>query len=327
MLTAVIGTGTWGTASAAQLAHAGHPVLLWGRDAAKTAALTADHAHPQLPGCRLPDHLVITADPATLAGADLILWAVPTQHTRASARHLHPFLSTGTPVVSLSKGLEEGSLLRVSEVLAAELGPRPYACLSGPAMAPEIAIGRPAALVAAGDDATCRQLVERLHGPRLRIYTSPDLIGVELAGALKNVVAVAAGLCEGMGLGDNAKAALITRGLAEMRRLGRALGALDATFAGLAGVGDLLTTCYSSHGRNRALGLALAAGTPPRDLLTRGGPVAEGAWTCRAAVELGRRAGIELPIAFQVASVIWNATPVAFALDQLLARAPKEEDA
>jgi glycerol-3-phosphate dehydrogenase (NAD(P)+) len=169
--------------------------------------------------------------------------------------------------------------------------------------------------------------VERLHGPRLRIYTSPDLIGVELAGALKNVVAVAAGLCEGMGLGDNAKAALITRGLAEMRRLGRALGALDATFAGLAGVGDLLTTCYSSHGRNRALGLALAAGTPPRDLLTRGGPVAEGAWTCRAAVELGRRAGIELPIAFQVASVIWNATPVAFALDQLLARAPKEEDA
>ncbi len=230
-------------------------------------------------------------------------------------------------MVSLAKGLEQGSLARVTEILGAVLGPHPLACLSGPAMAPEIIAGQPTALVAAGDADACRRLVERLHSPRLRIYTGPDLVGVELAGALKNVVAVAAGLCEGLGLGDNAKAALITRGLAEMRRLGRALGASDGTFAGLAGIGDLLTTCYSAHGRNRKLGVAIANGENPLDFLARSRTVAEGAWTSRAAVALGDRLGVELPIAFQVASVVWSATPVPTALDNLLARSPKEEDA
>jgi glycerol-3-phosphate dehydrogenase (NAD(P)+) len=194
-------------------------------------------------------------------------------------------------------------------------------------MAPEVVAGKPVALAAAGDAQACRRLVERFHTPRTRIYTGTDLVGVELGGALKNVVAVAAGLCDGMQLGDNAKAALISRGLAEIRRLGRAMGAFDATFAGLAGIGDLLTTCYSPHGRNRRLGLAIASGENPLDFLAKSHTVAEGAWTSRAAVELGERLGVELPIAFQVASVIWAATPVAEALDNLLARSPKEEDA
>lgn len=327
MTTAVIGTGTWGTAAAAILARSGHDTVLWGRDATKVAAMAASRIQPELPGLRLPDALRMTADVAELAAADLILWAVPTQHTRAMAAQLAPHLAPGVGVVSLAKGLEQATLKRVTEVLAETLGARPYACLSGPAMAPEVVAGKPVALAAAGDPEACRRLVERFHTNRTRVYTGTDLVGVELGGALKNVVAVAAGLCDGLQLGDNAKAALIARGLAEIRRLGRAMGAVDATFAGLAGIGDLLTTCYSPHGRNRKLGLAIAGGENPLDFLARSRTVAEGAWTCRAAVALGDRLGIELPIAFQVASVVWSATPVPTALENLLARSPKEEDA
>lgn len=327
MTTAVIGTGTWGAAAAAILARNGHDTLLWGRDTAKVAEMVRTRIQPELPGLRLPDALRLSADVADLAAADLVLWAVPTQHTRTMAQQLAPHLGRGVAVVSLAKGLEQETLKRVTEVLAETLGSRPYACLSGPAMAPEVAAGKPVALAAAGDADACRRLVERFHTSRTRIYTTSDLVGVELGGALKNVVAVAAGLCDGLQLGDNAKAALIARGLAEIRRLGRAMGAVDATFAGLAGIGDLLTTCYSPHGRNRKLGLAIAGGENPLDFLARSRTVAEGAWTCRAAVALGDRLGVELPIAFQVASVVWAATPVPTALDNLLARSPKEEDA
>ncbi len=314
----VVGTGSWGTA-AAVLAAERTPVVLWGRDPAKTGC------HPQLQGAELPAAITVTSDAGALAGADLVLWAVPTQHTRATAAML-PGLPA-VPLVSLAKGLEQGSLARVSEILATALPGRPLAVLSGPSHAIEVMRRLPACLVAAGDAGTCRQLVELLHGPRLRIYTSPDLVGVELCGALKNVIAVASGMCEGLGLGDNARAALLARGLAEMRRLGRALGAQDATFAGVAGVGDLLTTCYAPHGRNRALGLALAQGQKPMDFLSQVSTVAEGAWTCRAAVELGRRMAVEMPIASQVTSVIWESVPVATAMHLLLSRAPKEDDA
>lgn len=320
----VVGTGSWGTA-AAVLAAERVPVVLWGRDPAKTAELARTRRHPQLQGAELPAAITVTSDAAALAGADLVLWGVPTQHTRAVATAL-PHLPVA-PLVSLAKGLEQGSLARVSEILAAALPGRPLAVLSGPSHAIEVMHRLPACLVAAGDAGACRQLVELLHGPRLRVYTSPDLVGVELCGALKNVIAVASGMCEGMGLGDNARAALLARGLAEMRRLGRALGALDATFAGVAGVGDLLTTCYAPHGRNRALGLALAQGQKPMDFLAQVSTVAEGAWTCRAAVELGRRMAVEMPIASQVTSVIWESVPVATAMHLLLSRAPKEDDA
>jgi glycerol-3-phosphate dehydrogenase (NAD(P)+) len=324
MVIAVIGTGSWGTAAAVLAAERG-PVVLWGRDAAKTTELARTRRHPLLPEAELPAAVTVISDAAALAGADLVLWAVPTQHTRAIAAALSKLPSV--PLVSLAKGLEQGSLARVSEILASSLPGRPLAVLSGPSHAVEIMRRLPACLVAAGDAGACRQLVELLHGPRLRVYTSPDLVGVELCGALKNVIAVASGMCEGMGLGDNARAALLARGLAEMRRLGRALGALDATFAGVAGVGDLLTTCYAAHGRNRALGLALAQGQKPMDFLAQASTVAEGAWTCRAAVELGRRMAVEMPIATQVTSVIWESVPVATAMNLLLSRAPKEDDA
>ncbi|MBA3684375.1 MAG: NAD(P)-dependent glycerol-3-phosphate dehydrogenase [Planctomycetes bacterium] len=326
-LTAVVGTGSWGTAVAAALARDGRPMLLWGRDAAKVAELATTRRHPQLAEHQLPTELAVTADPTALSAADLVLWAVPTQHTAAMAVRLAGALRPGTPVVSLAKGLEQGSLRRVSEVLGSALGSRPYGALSGPSHASEVLNGRPACLVVAGPDQLVALSVTRVHGRSFRCYTTTDLLGVEIAGALKNVIAIAAGICDGLRLGDNVKAAVITRGVAEMRRLGRAMGAQDATFAGMAGVGDLLTTCYSPLGRNRALGLAIGGGADPQQHLAGRATVAEGAWTARAATELGRRHGVELPITSQVASVIWAAKPVAQAMDELLSRAPKEEDA
>lgn len=326
-LTAVVGTGAWGTAIAALAARDGETVALIGRDPQKTTTLASSRHHQALPGLTLPPSLAITADPEVLKTADLVLWAVPTQSTRAYARTLAPHLPAGVPMASLSKGLEQGSLARVSEMLAAEFGSRPLAAISGPSMAGECAVGRPFCLVAAGPDHLTALLVKRLHSPRMRLYTSTDLVGVELGGALKNVIAIAAGMCDGLKLGDNTKAAVITRGLAEMRRLGRALGANDATFAGMAGIGDLLTSCYSPLGRNRGLGQAIAEGRDPQALLANGTGVAEGAWTSRAAIDLAQRVGCELPIASQVANVIWAATPVPTALEKLLSRTPKEEDA
>ncbi len=326
-LTAVVGTGAWGTAIATLAARDGESVTLLGRDPQKTAGLATSRHHPSLPGVVLPPGLTITSDVGALRAADLVLWAVPTQSTRALARTLAPHLPAAVPVASLSKGLEQGSLARVSEILASELGDRPLAAISGPSMAEECAAGRPFCLVAAGAEALTALLVKRLHSPRMRLYTSTDLTGVELGGALKNVIAIAAGICDGLKLGDNTKAAIITRGLAEIRRLGRALGANDATFAGMAGIGDLLTSCYSPLGRNRGLGQAIAEGRDPQTLLDGRSGVAEGAWTCRAAIDLAARVGCELPIASQVANVIWAATPVPTAMEKLLSRAPKEEDA
>ena len=327
MTTAVIGTGTWGTAVAALVAGANTgPVVLWGRNPDKVAAMAASGRHPQLDH-DLPSGLEITADTAALAAADLILWAVPTQHSGEIAAHVQPHLASGAPVVSLSKGLEQGTYHRVSEILAARLGLRPYGCLSGPSHAEEVVASLPVALVMAGPEALRELVVERIEAPHLRMYLSEDLVGVELGGALKNVIAIAAGICDGLKLGDNAKAALVTRGVAEMRRLGRDLGANDATFAGLAGIGDLLATCYSPHGRNRALGLAIAKGANAESHMAATGMVAEGAWTARAAVELGRHHGVELPIASQVASVLWDGKDVASAITELLDRGAKDEDA
>ncbi len=323
---AILGTGTFGLALAATALRQ-EPVLLWGRDPGKVAQLATTRRHPDLGTTVLPGEVELSSDPARLAACDLILWAVPTQHTRQLARSLAGAIPADCAVVSLAKGIEESTGKRVTEILAAELPGRPLACLSGPSIASEIAAGLPCALVAAGAENVLRTLIARVHQPRLRLYTSGDVIGVELCGALKNVVAIAAGACDGLGLGDNAKAVLIARGLAEMRRLGRALGCQDATFAGLAGIGDLMTTCYSAHGRNRALGLRIAKGESPAAILAGLHTVAEGAWTSRAAVTLAASLGVEMPIASQVDSLLWRATPVHTAIQSLLSRSPKEENA
>lgn len=325
--TAVIGTGTWGTAAAVAMARHGVPVLLYGRDPDKVAQLSKTRRHPLLPQTELPASLTLTSQKSDIAGADLVFWSVPTQHTAEQAKLLAEAIAPDTFVVSLSKGLEQSTLRRVSEILAATLRAKSIGCASGPSHAVEIVAGLPACLVVAGPEALVQRALQRMHGKNLRLYTSSDLVGVELGGALKNVIAIAAGICDGLKLGDNAKAAMVTRGVAEMRRIGRAMSANDGTFSGMAGVGDLLTTCYSPHGRNRALGLAIAQGEDAQHYLASRQTVAEGAWTSRAAVELGRRHRVELPIASQVASVIWEAKPVRQAMDELLSRAPKEEDA
>jgi glycerol-3-phosphate dehydrogenase (NAD(P)+) len=325
--TTVIGTGTWGTAIAAVLGRQrpGAPVLLWGRPEDDPAAIQASRRHQQLPGATLPDNVVVTDDPATLGEADLVLWAVPTPFSAAMAAALRPHLPAGVPVISLAKGIEQGTLRTVTAILRDLLGGHAYGCLSGPTHAEEVVAGLPTGAVVAGPPAVVEALVARLHGQALRLYTAADLLGVELCGALKNVIAVAAGICTGLELGDNALATLVTRGLAEMRRIGRALGADEATFAGLAGVGDLVTTCYSTHGRNRALGMAAAAGRTADDYMRSSGMIAEGAWTCRSAVELGRRHGVELPISEQVDAVLWRNKPVRQAIADLLGRASRDE--
>lgn len=311
---------------AMSLARAGRSVVLLGRDAAKVDVMARERRHPVQPDVILPDSIRITTDASELSPAGLVLWAVPTQFTAAEAARLAGAMPR-VPVMSLAKGLEQGSLRRVSEILGTLLPGRSVGALSGPCISHEVSAGQPTCLVAAGPDDAVSSATTLVHHKGLRVYTSGDLVGVELAGALKNVMAIAAGICDGLGLGDNLKAAVVTRGVAEMRRLGRAMGAQDGTFAGMAGVGDLLTTSYSRHGRNRALGLALAQGGKARELLAASRTVAEGAWTCRAALDLGRRHGVELPITSEVDSVVWDDKPVRQALDSLLSRAPKEEDA
>jgi len=323
----VIGTGTWGTAMAIHLARRGNRVLLWGRRPDFVDELREVRRHPGLEGTELPPALECTADPAGLADTRMCLWAVPTQHSRAQATALAGHLPGGVPVVSLSKGLEHRTLLRVTEILAEELAERPLGVLAGPSHAEEVAGGKPCGLVAAGSGDLPDEVVACCHDERVRVYTSSDLLGVELGGALKNVVAIAAGICDGHELGDNIKATLVTRGLAEIRRLGRAMGADDATFAGLAGIGDLLTTCYSPYGRNRALGVAVGRGASFKEFQRSTTMVAEGAWTCRAAVTLAERYGTDLPIAREVQAVLWDDKPVDAAMRDLLARAAKEEDA
>ena len=319
----VIGTGGWGAAVATMLHRQGVPTTLFGRDAAKVGQLADERIHHGLAGAALPRDLTMSADPACLLTADMVFWAVPTQHSRAVAKTLQ--VPSGIPVISLSKGLEQETLQTPTAILRETWGERPMAVLSGPSHAEEVQQGKPVVLACGGPDTVTHRVSELLHGRACRIYTSDDLIGIELAGALKNVIAVAAGITEGLGLGDNIKAALITRGLAEIRRLGRCFGAHEATFAGIAGIGDLMTTCYSPHGRNRAVGIAIASGENPLAFIRRQKTVAEGAWTCRAAVVLAGQHAVELPIAAQVAAIIWDGVPLDHAISALFARSPKDD--
>ena len=251
---------------------------------------------------------------------------MPTQFSTGIAKQLNGHLTENPAIISLSKGLETESRARISEILERDLGPINFAVLSGPSHAEEVAKGLPAGLVCAADSNIAQAVVEACHQTNFRIYTTEDVVGVELGGALKNVVAIAAGIVDGMQLGDNIKATLVTRGLAEMRRLGRSLGASDSTFAGLAGIGDLLTTCYSPFGRNRRLGERIGKGETPDSVLADTTMVAEGAWTCQAAVALAAQQNVELPVAEQVTAVLWDKKPLSEAIEDLLSRASKDEN-
>lgn len=327
---AILGAGAWGTTLAITLARAGRPVRLWAHRPEHAAALAAEGENRRyLPGYPLPLGVTVSAElAAAVASAVLVLMVVPSQAVRATARRLGPVLPPGAIIISCAKGLEVETHLRLSAVIAQEIpaAARRIGALSGPNLAGEIAGGRPASsVVAAADPAVATAARDLLMTPMLRLYTSTDLIGVELAGALKNIIALGAGISDGLGAGDNAKAAFITRGLAEIARLGVAAGAHPLTFAGLAGVGDLIATCASRLSRNRTVGERLARGQPLETIVRELGHVAEGITTTRAARLLAADLGVEMPITEQLYQVLFEGKPLAAAIQALLTRDPRPE--
>jgi len=326
---AVVGAGAWGTTIALLIAKR-EPVLLLARTEETAARIQKERRHTRrLPSVRLPPKLRASADPSELTSAtDLVVFAVPSSHLRSEVERVSRFVTPSADLVSVVKGLEPGTLLRMTEVIAQAGGFEPgrIAALSGPNLAGEIASGLPAsAVVAATDPALAKRVVERIGRRRFRLYVNGDLLGVELAGALKNIIAIAAGAADGLGFGDNGKAGLMTRGVAEMTRLGIAAGANPLTFAGLAGIGDVIATCGSKLSRNHRLGEELAKGRPWAEIEADLPGVAEGAYTVDAAIALARKLKVEMPIAQEVHNALFEGKDVRRCLIDLLARESKDE--
>jgi len=325
----VLGSGAWGTTVAMLLARKPDlRVVLWSHRPDLTDELRQKRENSRvLPGVRIPDAIEFESDIRTAtAGAALWVAAVPTVYLRATLSAAGPRLPAGTPVLSLCKGVENSTFKRPTEVLGDVLGADRLAVLSGPSHAEEVARGLPASVVAAStDEALARQVQEWTGSERFRVYTNADVVGVELAGALKNVIAIAAGICDGLGCGDNAKAALLTRGLVEMARFGVAHGAQRETFHGLAGMGDLITTCMSRHGRNRAVGERLARGETLDAIVRSTEMVAEGVYTARSVHEESQLLQIELPIVTEVFRVLYDNKSPRAAVEALMQRTPVPE--
>jgi len=324
----VLGAGSWGTTLADLLARQGHRVRLWAHESEVVTAVNATHENPVfLPGCALAPTLEALADPVkAVRGAALVVVVAPSHVLRGVVERARAGIEAGAIVVSATKGIEAASLRLMSEVIEATLPANSVAAISGPSFALEVYQGQPTAVVAAAAKPSAAELVQSAFTtPRFRVYSSTDVIGVQLGGALKNIVAIAAGILDGLGLGNNPRAALITRGLAEITRLGRAMGADPLTFAGLAGMGDLILTSTGALSRNRTLGIALAKGERYEDYAAAHRTVAEGATTARAALALAARHSVELPICAQVAAILFEGRPPRQAVGELMDRTPKAE--
>ena len=329
MKISILGAGAWGTALAIAFSRR-HEVALWARDPAQAAAMRAGRENTRyLPGAVLPEALRIEADFAAAAGTgELNVIATPLAGLRATLRELRA-VAPATPVIWVCKGLEAGSQRLPHRIVAEELGePAPCGALTGPSFAEEVAEGLPTAItLAAADGAFAEATAQALHNSRLRIYANHDVIGAEVGGAVKNVMAIATGISDGMGFGLNARAALITRGLAEITRLGLALGGKRETFMGLAGMGDLILTCTGDLSRNRRVGLALAKGQALEQILRELGHTAEGVSSAREVAVLAGRLGIDMPITRAVNGILHDGVPASEAVEQLLGRDPKLETA
>jgi glycerol-3-phosphate dehydrogenase (NAD(P)+) len=328
MRCAVVGAGAWGTALADLLAGNGHAVRLWAREPEVITGIRDSGENPLfLPGIALASSLIVTGDQEeALDGAELVVYAAPSQHLRQVLRSGAARVSPSAVLAVASKGIEQGTLALMSDVVGEELPGLPVVAISGPSFAVEVAARQPTAIVAASlDQRAARLTQEALSSAAFRVYTHDDLIGVELGGSLKNVMAVATGILEGVGLGDNSRAALITRGLAEMTRLGVALGARASTFAGLAGIGDLVLTCTGALSRNRAVGLEVGKGRTLEQALAGKQTVAEGVVTTRSAVALAQREGVEMPIATMVYRILFDGHPARRAVPELMARGLRPE--
>ncbi|WP_159879374.1 MULTISPECIES: NAD(P)H-dependent glycerol-3-phosphate dehydrogenase [Aquitalea] len=328
MKLAILGSGAWGSALALAFARH-HAVSLWGRDAAQMAELAAERVNRRyLPDCPFPDSITLTAElPRAIQGAELILIVTPIAGLRPTLRALTALSSELPPILWACKGFEAGSSLLPHQVVAEELPvDHPCGVLSGPSFAREVAEGLPAAVTIAADDGEfARRIARELHSPLLRLYANDDLVGVEVGGAVKNVMAIATGVADGLGFGMNARAALITRGLAEITRLASALGASQHTMMGLAGMGDLILTCTGALSRNRQVGLKLAEGKSLDVILAELGHVAEGVSTAREVLTMAERLEVEMPITAAVCGLLYQGNEPHRVVEGLLSRAPKSE--
>ena len=325
MKAVVVGSGAWGTALAIRLCKNGHDVTMWTFEKDLIPEMNATHRNPRLPVAVLPEELKISGDYACVKGCKLVVMASPSFPARSVCRNVAPFIDEDAVVVSVTKGLEAGTHMRMSEVVAQETG-KSVVALTGPSHAEEVAIDVPTGLLAASPNQALAEFVQdAFMADTLRVYTSSDPVGAELGAALKNVIALCAGITDGLGFGDNTKAMLMTRGLTETARLGGALGAKKETFTGLAGVGDLIVTCCSMHSRNRRAGILIGQGKDAQTAMKEVGAVVEGYYAAKSAYELGKAKGIDMPITEAAYKVLYEGADVKAAVQNLLTRQRKAE--
>lgn len=324
----ILGGGSWGTALALSLAKNGTDVDLWMRDASQCESMNyARENLKYLPGVVIPKNITAIDDiEKAICGKTIIVSAIPTQAVRESIKSIKKYISSDQIIVNVSKGIEVGSLCRISQIMKEELPENEYAVLSGPSHAEEVARDVPTTVVVAAHK---KQVAERIQDvfmtPKFRVYTNPDVVGVEIGGALKNIIALGAGISDGLGYGDNTKAALMSRGIVEVSRLGTHLGGIDATFGGLSGIGDLIVTCTSMHSRNRRAGILIGEGNSLSEVIDSIGMVVEGVKTTKAAFKLAEKNGIDMPITREIYNVLYEGADVKNAVVNLMMRNKKHE--
>ena len=324
----VMGAGSWGTALAILLNNNGHQVILWSALGDEVALLCEKRENPaKLPGVKIPEGILITRDEKlAMDQPDVVILAVPSPFTRSTSKRLAPYVRQGQIIVNVAKGVEEKTLMTLSEIIEQEIPCANVCVLSGPSHAEEVSRGLPTTCVVSSHKrATAEYLQEIFMSPVFRVYTTPDILGVELGGALKNVIALAAGTADGLGYGDNTKAALITRGIAEIGRLGVKMGAKAETFAGLSGIGDLIVTCASVHSRNRKAGYLMGKGYTMKQAMDEVKMVVEGVYSAKAAKELAEKYEVEMPIVDEVNKILFEDKPAADAVIDLMLRDKKVE--
>lgn len=328
MKISVLGAGSWGTALAVLLCKNGHEVTLWSIDQREVAMIDEKREQiEKLPGVRIPDCIAVSNDlESSMQGKEMLILAVPSIFVRSTARMMQPYIEPGQIVVNVAKGIEEETLMNMTDVIEDEIPQVKVAVLSGPSHAEEVGRGIPTTVVVgAKDKETAECVQDAFMSAMFRVYTSPDMVGIELGAALKNVIALAAGIIDGLGYGDNTKAALITRGIAEITRLGMAMGGRAETFSGLSGIGDLIVTCTSTHSRNHNAGYLIGQGKSYQEAMDEVKMVVEGVYSAKAALKLAQKYGVEVPITEQVNHVLFDGVPAKEAVLSLLMRNRKSE--
>ena len=324
----IIGSGTWGTAISILLHNNGHEVTIWSAIPEEIDEMAATRKHKNLPEVTLPESLRLTKDlKEAMEGKDLLVMAVPSVFVRSTAKRMKPYLHDGQIIVGVAKGIEESTLFTMSQIIEEELPTAQVAALSGPSHAEEVSRGLPTTCVAGAHKKAVAEYIQSVFmSPVFRVYTSPDMLGIEIGAALKNVVALAAGIADGLGYGDNTKAALITRGMAEIARLGMAMGGKYQTFAGLSGIGDLIVTCASMHSRNRRAGILIGKGYSMEEAMKEVQMVVEGVYSAKAAMALAKKYEVPMPIVEQVNRVLFEGMPASEAVSELMLRDKRIEN-